>query len=81
MKGVRLLEQNQAIFDGAYPDHIVPVSESSVEEVYNKLTDIKLEKNGAGLAFEIKIIIFTLQRVWEDMLPYILVAGRPQKNI
>ena len=63
VKGVHLLEQKQAIVGGAYPDHIVSVSKSSVEEVENKLTDLKLEKNGAELAFKIKIIFLTLQPV------------------
>ena len=80
VKGVRLSEQNQAIAGGAYPDHFVPVSESSVEEVDNKLTYLKPEKNGAELSFGVKIIVLTLQRVWEDMLPYILIYGRPQTN-
>ena len=46
----------------------------------NKLTDLKLEKNGADLAFKIKIIVLTLQRVREGMSPYILIDGRPQTN-
>ena len=46
----------------------------------NKLTDLKIEKNGAELAFEIKIIVLTLQFVWEGIPPYIPIAGRLQKN-
>ena len=80
MKGVRLSEQNQAIVGGTYPDHFFPFSESSLEEVNNKLTDIKLEKNGADLAFKIKIIVLTLQHVRESMSPYIIIAGSPQTN-
>ena len=80
MKGVRFSEQNQAIVGGAYPYHFFPVSESSVEEVEKKLTDLKLEKNCAELAFKIKIIVLTLQRVREIMLPYILISGLPQTN-
>ena len=80
MKGVRLSEYKQDIVDGAYPDHFVPVSEWSVEEVENKLTDLKIEKNGAELAFEIKIIVLTLQFVWEGISPYILISGRLQTN-
>ena len=48
--------------------------------VENKLNDLKLEKNGAELAFEIKIIVLNLQRVQEDMSPYILISRRPQTN-
>ena len=80
VKGVRLLEQNQDIVGGTYPDNFVPVSESSVEEVENKLTDIKLDKNSAELAFKMKIIVLTLQSVPEVMSPYILIDGRPQIN-
>ena len=56
VKGVRLSEQNQAIIGGAYPDHYVPFSESNAEEVEKKLTDLKVEKNGAELAFRIKLL-------------------------
>ena len=42
------------------------------------MTDIKLDKNGAELAFEIKIIVLALQLVQEGMSPYILIAGHPQ---
>ena len=48
--------------------------------VENKLNDLKLEKNGAELSFEIKIIVMTLQPVQEVMSPFILIAGRPQTN-
>ena len=51
-----------------------------MEEVDNKLTYLKLEKNSAELAFKIKIIVLTLQRVREGMSPYILIDGRPQTN-
>ena len=80
VKGVRLSEQNQAIAGGAYPDHFVPVSESSVEEVDNKLTYLKPEKNGAEFVFGVKIIVLTLQRVLEGMSPYIVISGHPQTN-
>ena len=80
VKGVRLSEQNQAIVGVAYPDHFFPVSKSSVEEVDKKLTDIKLEKNGAELALKIKIIVMTLKRVRGGMSPYILIVGCTQKK-
>ena len=44
----------------------------------NKLTYIKLEKNGAEFAFEIKIIVLILQRAREVMPPYIIINRRPQ---
>ena len=80
VKGVWFLEQNQDIFGGTYPDNVVPVPELRVEKVENKPTDLKLEKNDAELAFEIKIIVLTLQRVQEGMPPYILIYGIPQTN-
>ena len=73
-------EQNQAVVGGAYPDHFFPASESSVEEVEYKLTDLKLEKKCAELAFKIKIIVLDLQHVQEGMLPYILIDRHPQTN-
>ena len=80
VKGVHFSEHNHDIVGGAYPDHFFPVSESSVGGVENKLTDLKLEKNGAELAFEIKIIVLTLQLFREGMLTYIIICGRPQTN-
>ena len=62
-KCVRLSEKNQAIVGKAYPYDFAPVSESSVEEVDTKLTDLKLGKNSAELALKIKIIVLTLQHV------------------
>ena len=60
---VRLSEQKQAIVGGTDPDHFVSVSESSMDDAENKLTDLKLEKNGAELAFKIKVIVLTLQHI------------------
>ena len=51
-----------------------------MDEVENKLTNIKLEKNGAELVLEITTIVLNLQRVWESMSLYIIIYGRPQTN-
>ena len=63
VKGVRLSEQNQNIFLVAPIQIILSLSKNQAWRKWRKLTDLKLEKNGAEVAFEIKIIVLTLKRV------------------